>query len=244
MSAVWELDLAAGEKLVMLALADNANDEGLCWPSIATIARKCGKGERSVQQALRQLESDGLLTREEVIGKGCKYTLNPRNKCTPAEIAPAQKTTKTPAESAPKPSGTIIPKKGKPSLGKRAHKKPAVPLAEDWYPKPLKSDGVCAGIVASWSPGRIERELSKFKDHHLRSDQHWSDWDAAWRTWIQRAPEFERDGKSGNWAGGGRVVGSGPSATLRIRQAAAAAEREDAENYQRSWPSLPAAGHG
>lgn len=53
-----------------------------------------------------------------------------------------------------------------------------------------------------------------------------------------------RTNGNANRGSGGRMVGSGPSATLRIRQAAAAAEREDAENYQRSWPSLPAAGHG
>ncbi len=36
MTAVWNLDLPDSEKLALLALADCANDEGLCWPSMAT----------------------------------------------------------------------------------------------------------------------------------------------------------------------------------------------------------------
>ncbi|MBK6707558.1 MAG: helix-turn-helix domain-containing protein [Sphingomonadales bacterium] len=39
MTVVWELDLPDSEKLALLALADNANDEGYCWPSMATLAR-------------------------------------------------------------------------------------------------------------------------------------------------------------------------------------------------------------
>jgi hypothetical protein len=40
------------EKLVLLALADCANDEGRCWPSASTLARKTGEGERTVRRAV------------------------------------------------------------------------------------------------------------------------------------------------------------------------------------------------
>jgi hypothetical protein len=84
--------------------------------------------------------------------------------------------------------------KATPSSGRARKAKPKIPLPEGWEPKPLTLGTMCAQIVSAWQPGRIERELSKFRDHHLRSDQRWSDWDAAWRTWIQRAGEFERGG--------------------------------------------------
>lgn len=107
MSRVWEMDLPAKDKLVLLALADCANDEGLAWPSIATLARKCGCDQRTVQRNLRDLEKRGLFTREEVNGKGCRYIFDPRHIVTPGKMSPATKTTETPGKSPPKPSRTV-----------------------------------------------------------------------------------------------------------------------------------------
>ena len=48
-------------KLVLIKLADNANDKGECFPSVAYIAEQCEISERSVQNHIKQLEVDGLL---------------------------------------------------------------------------------------------------------------------------------------------------------------------------------------
>lgn len=48
-------------KLVLLKLADNANDLGECWPSIPYIAEQCEISPRSVQNHIKGLESSGLL---------------------------------------------------------------------------------------------------------------------------------------------------------------------------------------
>ena len=56
----------ATELLVLLAMADIADDEGLCWPSIARIARKCRMSDRNARRIIRRLEDGGwLLTREQ-----------------------------------------------------------------------------------------------------------------------------------------------------------------------------------
>ena len=107
MSAIWELPMLPTDKLVMLALADCANDEGHCWPSIATVARKSGASERSVQRAIRRAEEAGLLHREEVIGKGCKYNIDPRHCVTPVKVSPPPQCHPTPDTVSPKPSRTI-----------------------------------------------------------------------------------------------------------------------------------------
>ncbi len=96
------------QKLVLLALADCANDEGLAWPSVATIAKKSGCNERTVQRNLRALEDAGLIVRDEVLGKGCRYWLKGRQKVTPGRKSPAAQTPKTPGRKSPKPSRTII----------------------------------------------------------------------------------------------------------------------------------------
>jgi len=74
MTAVWDReDLSSTQKLVLLALADWANDEGLCWPSIERVAKKSSLKKRAVQLAIRSLEEMQFIRREEVIGKGNKY---------------------------------------------------------------------------------------------------------------------------------------------------------------------------
>jgi len=66
MTAIWDKPPVGGSALlVLLALADNANDEGVCWPSIATLAHKCVLSERQVQRMLRSLETRGLVRTEE-----------------------------------------------------------------------------------------------------------------------------------------------------------------------------------
>lgn len=119
MTAVWELSLPDSEKIVMLALADCANDEGLCWPSIATLTRKCSKGERTIQGVIKSLAAKGYIERDEIVGKGCKYRLHPQRlrpaENAPREECPPQPTTQTPAATADKPLRTIITSEAKAS---------------------------------------------------------------------------------------------------------------------------------
>lgn len=51
-------------KLVLIKLADNANDEGECWPSYQHIADQCEISRSTVKVHIRELEKAGLLRRE------------------------------------------------------------------------------------------------------------------------------------------------------------------------------------
>ncbi|MCS6098640.1 helix-turn-helix domain-containing protein [Shewanella baltica] len=51
-------------KLVLIKLADNANDQGECWPSYQNIAEQCEITRRSVMNHVKTLEDDGFLRRE------------------------------------------------------------------------------------------------------------------------------------------------------------------------------------
>ena len=85
MTAVWDRqDLSSTQKLVFLSLADWANDEGLCWPSIDRLAIKTSLAGRSVQRIIRDLESMGFIKRDEVLGKGNRYWIHiPLTQCHP-----------------------------------------------------------------------------------------------------------------------------------------------------------------
>lgn len=91
MVEVWHLSsINSTEKLLLLALADWANDEGLCWPSIDTLATKTSLSRRSVQGTIRKLEKGGLLRREQISGKGVKYWLTVKDTGRGANPAPVQ----------------------------------------------------------------------------------------------------------------------------------------------------------
>ena len=51
-------------KLVLIKLADNASDNGECWPSYQHIADHCETSRSSVKSHIRELEKMGLLRRE------------------------------------------------------------------------------------------------------------------------------------------------------------------------------------
>lgn len=63
-------------KFVLLALADAADDTGICWPSISTLANKTCLDDRSVQRILSNVKRDGLLDVERRYRKDGAPTSN------------------------------------------------------------------------------------------------------------------------------------------------------------------------
>lgn len=49
------------KKIILMKLADQANDEGICWPSYRTISESCEICKRSVIKHIRELEDMGFL---------------------------------------------------------------------------------------------------------------------------------------------------------------------------------------
>lgn len=49
------------QKLVLIKLADNANDDGKCWPSLQRIANECEISKRTAINAIKALECKGFL---------------------------------------------------------------------------------------------------------------------------------------------------------------------------------------
>ena len=66
MSEVWRTNLPTVEKMVLLVIADHANDEGTeAWPSQATIAKKASVSIRTVQRSVNSLVKEGYLRMEK-----------------------------------------------------------------------------------------------------------------------------------------------------------------------------------
>ncbi len=123
MSACWPLQgMSPAQKAVLISLADQANDQGVCWPAVDSIAMRCCLSKRAVQQAIKWLRGAGIVSVEERQGRSTMYSvtpaayappqeMHPSSKCTPAANAP------TPADAAPRtvieptrePSGNLLP---------------------------------------------------------------------------------------------------------------------------------------
>lgn len=115
MSACWPLQgMSPAQKAVLISLADQANDQGVCWPAVDSIAMRCCLSKRAVQQAIKWLRGAGIVSVEERQGRSTMYSvtpaayappqqMHPSSKCTPAANAP------TPADAAPPPPQDLRP---------------------------------------------------------------------------------------------------------------------------------------
>ena len=64
MSKAWRLDIPQGQKFLLVALCDHANDDGVCWPGQDSLCEKCSMSESTVGRHIKWLEDNGYLTSE------------------------------------------------------------------------------------------------------------------------------------------------------------------------------------
>lgn len=83
-TAVWRHSQASGNTLlVLVALADQANDDGECWPKIEQIAKRCKLDRSTVLRHLKKLrDQHGELTWEDrhAAGKSSLYRITVRER--------------------------------------------------------------------------------------------------------------------------------------------------------------------
>lgn len=61
MAKCWPLQMPPTPKAVLISLADNANDQGYCWPSLTKISERTCFGRTAVIEAIKWLESRGAI---------------------------------------------------------------------------------------------------------------------------------------------------------------------------------------
>lgn len=209
MTAVWNArGLPHTSKLVLLALADNANDAGICWPSIPKVAERCSLDERTVYRAIATLEGCGHVTTQARPGKSTVYKVHPRQPDTPDKPSPltnsqdCQKVTPvtesgTPVSlSGPPTSEVLLTSSGsEPSrtLRKSSLRSPRAPARA--RSRTVPEDFAITPEMRKWAKEAVpnvdvDAQTLIFRDHEFK-DPH-GNWPAAWRQWMRRAPEFQR----------------------------------------------------
>lgn len=185
MSQCWTLQMPPTPKSVLISLADNANDQGVCWPSIDTIAMRTCFSERAVQNAIKWLEQNELLRAERVNGRSTNYVLTPgnyttksgdtpagdapRSKCTPQEMHPAAGAPAPAADAPPppqqlhQPPQELHPNRKEPPSEPSENRKGS-PKGDDAEPsaltaKHLAADGVDKKVARDWLTLRKAKRL-------------------------------------------------------------------------------------
>lgn len=62
--------------MLLLALADQVNNQGQGYPGVETLRRMCSMGLRTVYDSIAELEAEDYLTRSQLPGKHTLYSLN------------------------------------------------------------------------------------------------------------------------------------------------------------------------
>ena len=123
MSEAWKIEtISHTQKLVLLALCDHAKDDGVCFPSIQHMVKKCCLSDRSVQKSMSDLEFMGIIFKRSRPGKSTMYTISistytpeprsPRTTFTPNHVHP------TPERGSPPPPNVVhpTPERGSPII--------------------------------------------------------------------------------------------------------------------------------
>lgn len=113
-----ERQTAGVERLVLLALANYADEAGMAWPSVKRLAGECNCSERAVQYALAQLVEKGLVSRSlrgatdpriPVPQRPNMYRLTPPENSAPLGFTGCN-LTRDPVQSAASPGAEVAPK--------------------------------------------------------------------------------------------------------------------------------------
>jgi hypothetical protein len=80
LSACWRLSgMSSTQKLVLISLADQANDDGVCWPSISRMSERTCLSDRAIRDAVKWLTESGVLSVEHRYNSSNVYTISPCN---------------------------------------------------------------------------------------------------------------------------------------------------------------------
>lgn len=77
MSLCWPMAMRPPAKAVLISLADMANDEGYCWPSIDRLCERTCYGRTAVIDAIAWLESRGVVRANRTNGRKTTYWVMP-----------------------------------------------------------------------------------------------------------------------------------------------------------------------
>ena len=204
----WALELKASQKLLMLSLADRADESHCCYPSIQRLVKDTGMDRKTIGKWVGQMIDDGLITDTgERKGKTKQVRVLRLN----IEVKEAQKRNSTENGNDPKfghetspnldikrsqnwDTESVIEPNIEPTLSggdgfvsDAAKERMGLPTGSG-IPFPAQFKPSAEHIAMAAEKGvSIETELLNFRDYHISRGTLLIDWNSAFRVWIRNA---------------------------------------------------------
>ncbi|HAX4463365.1 TPA: helix-turn-helix domain-containing protein [Escherichia coli] len=204
----WGLEIKASQKLLMLSLADRADELHCCYPSIQRLVKDTGMDRKTIGKWINQMIEDGFISdtgerkgktkqvrvlrlnievKEAQKRNSTKFGNNTKNGHETSPILDNKRSQNWDAESVIEPNieptlsarGQFISEAAKRRIG-------ISPNGEIPFP-PLFKPSADHIAMAAEKGVSIETELLNFRDYHLSRGTQLIDWNSAFRVWIRNA---------------------------------------------------------
>ena len=217
MTWVWEHSQSVGnERLVLLALADHADDERWeAWPDIARLALKTRLSERTVQRCIVSLsQRNELEVRRQQGGKATmdrryrpnRYVIKGRQIVTPNEPKGRQIVTPNTdpgvtdqvsrGDRSGNPGVTLL----SPSNTSTSNHQGTIRGASNAKSRStaISDDFAVSDSMRDWATSRVpgidvDREAEQFVNHAQANGRKLVNWEAGWRQWMLKALAFDQE---------------------------------------------------
>lgn len=203
--------VSPSEKLVLIKLADQSNDDGKCWPSQSSIADDCCLSRETVNRALKKLAEAGLV---RIVARTKEGVSLPNVYCLPpvemvrgsrfeggSDVGSQGVVTQDHrgsdvASHKPSMNPQLEPSylgAASPTPSSKGGKRRS---AESELPDDFPTDEAKKEAVERWlSLGvglDVELEAANFRDHHKAKGTRFRDWRAAWRMWTRNSAKYAK----------------------------------------------------
>ncbi|CAM7529686.1 TPA: helix-turn-helix domain-containing protein [Klebsiella variicola subsp. variicola] len=204
----WGLEIKASQKLLMLSLADRADELHCCYPSIQRLVKDTGMDRKTIGKWINQMIEDGFISdtgerkgktkqvrvlrlnievKEAQKRNSTKFGNNTKNGHETSPILDNKRSQNWDAESVIEPNieptlsarGQFISEAAKRRIGISHNGE--IPFPPAFKPS---ADHIA---IASEKGINIETELLNFRDYHQARGTKLIDWNSAFRVWLRNA---------------------------------------------------------
>lgn len=195
MTLAWSV--AVGDhtdKLVLLALADNANDEGECYPSLTNVAKRCEISKRTAIRSIHSLVQKGHVTQNARPGRNSTYLVHPTgDNVTPVTTSHQCQRVTSDNQSPTGDNVTPLPLPLKPSPSENRHKPSKGKRAKGSNPETVPDEP---------PPSNLQPET--------------------WHRWVEYRKQIRKPIHPASWSGAQRKLAAfGPDQAAVVEQSIA-----------------------